>query len=83
MTEISSHAELNDEEQYPLLTPDPLGILQSTRTVLLEGEHVWINQPQLLQLAARWIQEPELIAAQPWLCHGMISIISMMALRGR
>jgi hypothetical protein len=24
---------------------------------LLEGEHVWINQPQLLQLAARWIQD--------------------------
>src|SRR6266700_2600121 len=57
MTEISSHAELNDDEQYPLHTSDPLGILQSTRTVLLEGEHAWINQPQLLQLAARWIQE--------------------------
>ncbi|HTK08014.1 MAG TPA: queuosine salvage family protein [Ktedonobacteraceae bacterium] len=57
MTEISGWAEANNEEPYRVLTPDPLGILASTRTVLIEGEHVWINQQQLFQLAAQWIEE--------------------------
>ena len=54
MTEISGWPEANSDELYQLLSPDPLGILQSTRTVLIEGEHVWINQQQLFQLATQW-----------------------------
>ncbi len=68
MADISG--EPNIEEQYPLLTPDPLCILGSTRMVLIEGEHVWINQEQLLQLAARWTQRAKegssRTVAMPW-----------------
>jgi hypothetical protein len=52
--EFSGWAEVDSDELYTVLSPDPLGILQSTRTVLLEGEHVWINQPSLSQLATQW-----------------------------
>ena len=72
MTEISGWPEANSDELYQLLSPDPLGILQSTRTVLIEGEHVWINQQQLFQLATQWAHSvQELDSPQPisWYEH--------------
>jgi Potential Queuosine, Q, salvage protein family len=70
MTESSDWNKVNDEEQYPLLSPDPLGILRSTRQVLLEGEHVWINQQQIEQLAEQWIhraqEQGSMTVAMPW-----------------
>ncbi|MBX5450529.1 queuosine 5'-phosphate N-glycosylase/hydrolase [Thermogemmatispora sp.] len=51
---------LDQEEQLPPAGADPLGVLSSTRRVVEEGEHVWINHEQLQALSERW---PELIGS--------------------
>jgi Potential Queuosine, Q, salvage protein family len=42
---------------YSLPEPDPLGILSSTRTVVEQGELVWINDDQVELLADAWHHE--------------------------
>lgn len=50
-------------------THDPLNILSSTRRVVEQGEHVWINLEQVEALSLYWIQTNALKAATlpaPW-----------------
>lgn len=59
MTEISSWQDVDDDddERYPLLVSDPLGVLTSTREVVELGELVWINTDQIEALSEEWLQE--------------------------
>src|SRR5438046_7776945 len=47
----------NEEQRYRLPDDDPLGILSSTRTVVQQSEHVWINPQYVEQLSEQWLQE--------------------------
>lgn len=47
----------DDDDLYTLPDNDPLGILHSTRVVMDLGEHVWINQEQVVALSERWTGE--------------------------
>lgn len=46
-----------NEDLYELPTPDALGVLSSTRTVVEQGEHVWINMERINDLGEQWAQE--------------------------
>jgi hypothetical protein len=48
--------EADEAESYalPAADADPLGVLGSTRRVVEDGEHVWINRERLGQLGVRW-----------------------------
>ncbi len=52
-----SRFESENEELDILPGADPLAILSSTRIVVEQGEHVWINADQVEQFSDRWIQE--------------------------
>lgn len=63
----------DDEEEtlyhLPPSEQDPLNILQSTRTVLEQGEQVWINPDAIERLGDRWAQEDTgegPLAPPPW-----------------
>ena len=47
----------DEEELYTLPNDDPLGILSSTRTVVQQSEHVWINPEYVEQLSEQWLQQ--------------------------
>jgi Potential Queuosine, Q, salvage protein family len=57
MAEILQKGEFEEEDIFPLYGTDSSGILSSTRTVLEEGEHVWIDQERLSRLALQWTQQ--------------------------
>ncbi|HLX39479.1 MAG TPA: queuosine salvage family protein [Ktedonobacteraceae bacterium] len=57
MAEVLRRYESEEEEIFPLYETDQSGILSSTRHVLEEGEHVWIDQERLEQLAFQWVQQ--------------------------
>jgi hypothetical protein len=57
MTTHSHWHDIDDEDLYALPTNDPLAILKSTRTVVENGTHVWINHEQVNALAALWMQD--------------------------
>jgi Potential Queuosine, Q, salvage protein family len=57
MVEIPGWYTDDDEDPYPLHTPDELGVLSSTHEVVEQGEHVWINKDQVEPLCDRWIRE--------------------------
>ena len=46
-----------EEELYSLPDHDPLGVLSSTRKVILLSKHVWINPKHVEQLSKQWLQE--------------------------
>ena len=46
-----------DEELYTLLEQDELGVLSSTRSVLEQGEHVWIVTEGIEHVSNQWIHE--------------------------
>ncbi|MHB8597137.1 MAG: queuosine 5'-phosphate N-glycosylase/hydrolase [Ktedonobacteraceae bacterium] len=56
MAEVLQSSEFEEEDNFSLYETDQSGILSSTRLVLEEGEHVWINQERLDQLALQWVQ---------------------------
>lgn len=56
MAEILRWDEFDAEAPYALQQPDPLGVLSSTREVVADGEHVWIDQTRLVTLAEQWTQ---------------------------
>src|ERR1051326_2372160 len=47
----------NEEELSILPNQDPLGILSSTRTVVEQSKHVWINREYAEQLSEQWLKE--------------------------
>lgn len=57
MTTHSHWHDIDDEDLYALPTHDPLAILKSTRTVVENGTHAWINHEQVNALAALWMQD--------------------------
>lgn len=57
MIDFSTQHGDNDEGLYTLPDHDPLGILNSTRTVVQQGEHVWINPEYVEQLSEQWLLE--------------------------
>lgn len=56
MAEVLRRYEAEEEDVFPLYETDQSGILSSTRIVLEEGEHVWIDRVRLDQLALQWVQ---------------------------
>ncbi|MEO8972314.1 MAG: queuosine salvage family protein [Ktedonobacteraceae bacterium] len=56
MAEVIQRNEFEEEDAFPLYETDQSGILSSTRAVLEEGEHVWIDRERLDQLALQWVQ---------------------------
>lgn len=66
MTDILDWQDIDDEDLYSLPNIDQLGILSSTRTVVEQGEHVWINQDQIELLSEQWAKaERESITIKP------------------
>ncbi len=66
MTDTLDWQDVDDEDLYSLLDTDQLGILSSTRTVVEQGEDVWINQDQIKLLSEQWIKaEKENTTARP------------------
>lgn len=60
MDDIQQWNDLDEEEMYVLdEAGDTLGVLSSTRPVMEQGEHVWINRERLEQLASSWAQNRE------------------------
>ena len=56
MAEVLQSNEFEEDEVFPVYGTDQSGILSSTRMVMEEGEHVWIDQERLDQLALQWVQ---------------------------
>src|SRR5579859_2847684 len=56
MAEVLPINDSEDEDPYLLPGVDALGVLSSTREVVEQGEHVWINNDPLELLARQWIQ---------------------------
>ena len=59
MAEMLQRNEFEEEDAFTLYETDQSGILSSTRRVLEDGEHVWINQERLTRLALQWVQQEE------------------------
>lgn len=80
MAEVLQNNEFEEEDNFSLYETDQSGILSSTRMVLEEGEHVWINQERLDQLALQWVQGmlPRRIAPRSTLPYGTTNIIFTM-----
>lgn len=53
-----SHIASDEDENY-IYPPqyDPLGVLTTTYPVVIQGEHVWINNGRIEDLALNWSQE--------------------------
>lgn len=69
MRDISAWTEDTDEHIYALPESDPLGVLSSTRWVVEQGEHVWINAEQVANLSEQWVHSDAGSAvsnAPPW-----------------
>ncbi|MFL5627010.1 MAG: queuosine 5'-phosphate N-glycosylase/hydrolase [Ktedonobacteraceae bacterium] len=56
MAEVLQTNDSEDEDPYFLSQGDALGVLSSTRQVVEQGEHVWINLEQIEFLAHQWLQ---------------------------
>ena len=57
MIDAQRWADFDDDDAYALNeADDPLGVLDSTRSVVEQGENVWINHERLEQLASSWLQ---------------------------
>lgn len=55
---MSKHLHLyEDEDLYALPTPDAFGVLSSTRTVVEQGEYVWIDMEHVNALSKQWAQK--------------------------
>ncbi len=59
MAEVSQRNEFEEEDVFPIYETDQSDILSSTRMVMEEGEHVWIDQERLNQLALQWVQRAQ------------------------
>lgn len=59
MAEVLRRDESDEDDVFSLYETDQSGILSSTRIVLEEGEHVWINQERLERLVVAWVQQEE------------------------
>lgn len=60
MVDTQRWVDDDDDALYALDgTVDALGVLSSTRRVVEQGEHVWINREQIERLASSWIQHNE------------------------
>ena len=57
MAEVLQKNNFEEEDAFPLYQADHIGILSSTRVVMEEGEHVWIDPQRLAQLASQWLQQ--------------------------
>lgn len=57
MTEIRDWHDIDEESLYRLPDHDPTGVLTSTRKVIEQGEHVWINADQVERLCQNWVQD--------------------------
>jgi hypothetical protein len=55
MTEVYNW--YNDDDLYSPPADDPTGVLTSTRAVVEQGEHVWINAEQLERLGEKWTEQ--------------------------
>ena len=57
MAEMLRWNEYDEADAYPLYEPDPSGVLSSTREVVEQGEHVWIDRERVGLLGDQWVQE--------------------------
>ncbi|GAC1393126.1 MAG: hypothetical protein NVS4B11_01510 [Ktedonobacteraceae bacterium] len=57
MEDVSSWKDTENEEAYALPEQDTLGILSSTRSVLEQGEYVWIVTNSVEHLSNQWVHE--------------------------
>ncbi|QBD82195.1 hypothetical protein EPA93_41935 [Ktedonosporobacter rubrisoli] len=57
MTETSIWNSIDDEDIYTLPADSRLGVLSSTKSVVEQGERVWINTDQVVALSEQWIVE--------------------------
>ncbi len=53
-----------DKEEYTLLEQDELGVLSSTRSVVEQGESVWIRTEGIERLSQRWMHEVAIAGVQ-------------------
>jgi hypothetical protein len=58
--------EDDDEDLYTLPDHDPLGVLSSTRSVVEQGELVWINMDQVELLSEQWMEEDVVSQSPQW-----------------
>jgi hypothetical protein len=56
----------DDADSFALHEPDRLGVLSSTRSIVEQGEYVWINQDQLPEVAAQLIAANPLTSTSTW-----------------
>jgi hypothetical protein len=56
MTETKQWHDREEEGLYRLPDHDAIGVLTSTKKVVEQGEHVWINVDQIGLLCQKWIQ---------------------------
>lgn len=56
MAEILHGNDFDDEDSYPLLLGDQLGVLRSTYSVVEQGEHVWIDKNRVKLLSTQWAE---------------------------
>jgi hypothetical protein len=57
MTKFENWQGQDEHNLYTLASPDPLGVLGSTRQAVEQGEMVWINPDQVEALCLRWLDE--------------------------
>ncbi len=57
MTETKQWHDSNEEGLYRLPDHDAIGVLASTKKVVEQGEHVWINVDQIERLCQKWLQD--------------------------
>jgi Potential Queuosine, Q, salvage protein family len=56
MADIECLLDADEGNLYSLPKHDVLGVLSSTRNVVQQGEHVWINPEQIDRLSRQWIE---------------------------
>ena len=56
MADIERWLDADDADLYSLPDSDVLGVLSSTRNVVEQGEHVWINPEHVDELSGQWIR---------------------------
>ena len=54
---LQKHDTADDKSPYDLHGIDLLGVLSSTQSVVEVGEHVWINEDCVAELAQQWLQQ--------------------------
>jgi hypothetical protein len=66
MTEILQQHDFEEEDPYLLRDVDLLGVLSSTRDVVEQGEHAWINKDRVDLLVQQWLHhEGEVLTPDP------------------